>query len=388
MKDHLFFQINSFRPTRRHVLAAGLGLTISGGIRGASRVLADEPTLIVRNTLPLDAETPVSELVDDLTSNDRFFVRSHFGAPAANRRPWEVTLGGRVKRPMNLNTETLLKRFKPAGRRAVLQCSGNGRAFFDPVIPGVAWERGAVGNALWEGVRLGDVLREAGLESNAAHVHFRGADGPHLPRTPAWVRSIPLDRALDEDVLLATRMNGEPMPRLHGGPLRLVVPGWTGNHWMKWVRSIEVSTEEAPGFFQQSGYRLPRTPKAPGEAIKPEELEPVTWMNVKSLIVQPAAGATVAPGPVEARGVAWTGQGRVTRVEVEIDGQWRDAELVGPDEEGSWRSWRVRWNAAAGTHVLRARATDSQGETQPEVPPWNRSGYLWNGFDRVEFLAR
>lgn len=379
-------------PTsRRRLLIAGLGgaLTVPKLLR--ARDLPDRappPELIVRNRLPLDAETPVATFILDLTPNPAFFVRSHFGAPAVGLHPWSLEIGGGVERPMRLSLDELRDRFTPASRRAVLQCSGNGRAFFDPVIPGVAWERGAVGNARWEGVRLREVLERCGVHDGFDHIHLDSADGPPLPKTPAWVRSIPLERAMQDDVLLATRMNGEPLPVLHGGPLRLVVPGWTGNHWMKWLRSIVLARGEAPGFYQQTGYRMPIKPVPPGTTPRPEDLVPVTWMNVKSLIARPTAGATIAAGPAEVRGVAWTGRGRVERVEVEIDGIWRDAELIGPDEEGSWRSWRAPWTAEPGRHTLRSRATDARGETQPETTPWNRSGYLWNGIDRADCEAR
>jgi DMSO/TMAO reductase YedYZ molybdopterin-dependent catalytic subunit len=266
---------------------------------------------------------------------------------------------------------------------AVLQCAGNGRAFFRPTIPGVGWERGAVGNALWGGVRLRDLLEVCGVRDGSRHVHLLGADGPPAPRTPAYLRSIPLERARDPKTLVATHMNGEPLPLLHGGPLRLVVPGWTGNHWIKWLRRIVVAPDEAPGFYQQTAYRMPRTPAPPGAVLDPKELLPVTWLNVKSLIARPAPGARLRPGRVEVVGVAWTGQGVVEGVEVGIDGGWRPAEFTSGPLEGTWRTWRYVWSAEPGRHVLAARAWDSLGQSQPETTPWNRSGYLWNSIERV-----
>jgi DMSO/TMAO reductase YedYZ molybdopterin-dependent catalytic subunit len=281
-----------------------------------------------------------------------------------------------------------LKPFEHVSLAAVLQCAGNGRAYFEPRIPGVPWERGAVGNARWGGVRLRDLLGAAGLERGVTHVHFYGGDPPPHPKTPAFVRSLPIERVLDPTTLLATTTNGEPLPILHGGPVRLVVPGWTGNHWIKWVRAIVASNEEAPGFYQRTAYRMPKTPVAPGTEVPPEDTSPVTWLNVKSLIALPAKGTRTLVRPLEIQGVAWTGQGRVERVEVGEDrGPWQTATLVGPDEPFAWRQWTFRWSALPGPEKLRGlrvRATDSRGNVQPERSPWNKSGYQWNGYDRVE----
>jgi sulfite oxidase len=372
-------------PNRRDWLAWSLGGLAAGGWlarRSPASAIDEEPRgLIVRSARPLDAETPVAALRSETTPNDLFFVRSHFGAPAVGLHPWSIEVGG-GERSRTFTLEELRDEFPTVRRMAVLQCSGNGRAFFRPRVPGVAWERGAVGNALWEGVRLADVLERCGLRKGLEHVHLEGGDGPPLPKTPRWLRSIPLERALDPGTLIAFRMNGEALPVLHGGPARLVVPGWTANHWMKWLRRITLAGREAEGFYQNTAYRMPRQPVPPGAAVPAGETEPVTWLNVKSLIAAPTGA--IRPGRVEIGGVAWTGQGRVARVEVEVDGQWRPAELYGPDVEGSWRLWRLAWKAEPGRHVVRARATDTRGQTQPEETPWNRSGYLWNGIDRRE----
>jgi DMSO/TMAO reductase YedYZ molybdopterin-dependent catalytic subunit len=269
---------------------------------------------------------------------------------------------------------------------SVIQCAGNGRGFFAPVIPGLGWGRGAVGHCEWSGVRLADVLNRAGVGAGAAHVHFLGTDGPPSPKTPLYLRSLPIAKALDPTVLLATVMNGEPLPVLHGGPVRLVVPGWTANHWMKWVRWITVSDVEAPGFYQQTGYKMPIRPMPPEATPAPADLRPVTVMNVKSLITGPAEGAQLPAGPVEVRGVAWTGDGHVTRVDVAAgaDDAWTPAEFLDAPRPGAWRRWRLRMEAPTrGALTLRSRATDSTGAVQPDATPWNRSGYLWNGIDAV-----
>ena len=372
---------------------AALRRTFGGAlVLGAGRALADEPIageLIVRNQRPLDLESPASALNHWLTPNDLFYVRSHFGSPAVGLGPWQLEVGGLVDRPRTLTLDDLEK-FETVTAPAVLQCAGNGRAFHQPTVPGVAWGRGAVGQAAWSGVRLADVLNRAGLSDGAKHVHLLGADSPPSPKTPAFLRSIPLERALHPATLLATHMNGVPLPVLHGGPLRLVVPCWTGNHWIKWLRKITVAREEAPGFFMQTGYKMPKTPALLGAVLKPEDLVSVTTMNVKSLITSPIVESALKVGTVVVRGVAWTGDGHVTKVEFATgrDPVWRPATLLGDEQPGRWRPWRFAWSALPGRQTLRVRATDSNGQTQPEITPWNKSGYLWNGIDQVAVTVR
>ena len=381
--------------TRRLMLRLGL-LGISGstlvqaGSSTESPDLADtmdERAMIVRSQRPLNLESPIGALDQRLTPNDLFFVRSHFGAPAVELSPWKLEVVGLLDRPLSL-TLADLERFTRTSRTAVLQCTGHGRGLFRPRVPGVTWERGAVGQAEWSGVRLADVLGHAGLKAGVAHVHFLCGDAPPSPKTPPFVRSIPLDRALDAGTLLASKMNGELLPTVHGGPLRLVVPGWTGNNWLKWVRKIVVASEEAPGFFMQTAYRMapsvPGSTTAPGS--QPARPEPVTWMNVKSLITWPRSSHVVPSGALEIRGIAWTGRGHVSKVEVLIDrdGHWREANLIGNPEPGQWRQWTLKWEPAhRGRHAIQSRATDSNGQVQPETTPWNKSGYLWNSIDSV-----
>lgn len=379
------------RPSRRDVIRIAIGGAMAAAAPRASAGFAnraDEPQLIVRGESPLNAETPVELFTSYLTPNDRFFVRSHVGPPGDSGEPRAIKVGGMVKTALQLGSRELL-RFDAVTLPAVLQCSGNGRALFAPTIPGVGWERGAVGNAEWTGARLKDILEKAGIDARAKHVHFLGGDGPPNPKSPAFHRSLPIERAMDPTTLVAYGMNGPKIPLLHGSPFRLVVPGWAGNHWMKWLREITVSTEEAPGFYQRTGYKMPKTPVPPGVTPKPEDLVSVTWMNVKSLIAAPALNGELRGGRTTIAGVAWTGQGRVAKVDVAIDdGPWRAAELHGPDHEGAWRMWRLDWDAAPGTHRVRARATDSSGAVQPDATPWNKSGYLWNGIESVSFEVR
>jgi DMSO/TMAO reductase YedYZ molybdopterin-dependent catalytic subunit len=344
--------------------------------------------LIVRNDRPLNAETPVELFDRFITPTEAFFVRSHFGPPATALALWRLSIAGEVEKPLDLSLEDL-GRSEAATIVAVLQCAGNGRGLFQPTIPGVPWLRGAVGNASWSGPRLAELLRRAKPKAGAAHVHIYGVDAPPHPRTPAFLRSIPIEKVLDESTLLATMMNGEPLPGLHGGPVRLVVPGWTGNHWVKWVRALVVARDEAPGFYQQTGYRIPRAPVPPGTNPPAADLVPVTVMNVKSLIARPSRGAVLRPGKIEVQGVAWTGLGTVERVEMSLgEGGWVPTLLEEPSQQYAWRLWHASINLLPGNYKLRARATDSSGEVQPVKSPWNKSGYLWNGIDEVDFEVR
>ena len=360
-------------------------------IVGQARAADDTgPQFLIRSSRPLDAETPVEVFDQFLTPNRLFFVRSHFGPPVVGLSPWTLAIDGMVDRPVTLDLDAL-KPVPAATLPAVLQCSGNGRALFRPQPPGVAWEKGAVGNAAWGGVPLADLLRRAGVQPGAGHVHLHAADGPPNPRTPAYFRSIPLDRAMDPSTLIATTMNGEPLPWLHGGPIRLVVPGWSGNHWIKWLRRITVARDEAQGFYMQTGYKIPKTPAPPGVDVKPADQVSVTTLNLKSLIARTHDGARLAPGAHEVRGVAWTGgDARVTRVEVAVGPEggpapvWKDATLVGESKPYAWRQWTATWNAPQpGRYLIQSRATDSTGAVQPETGTWNKSGYLWNAIDRV-----
>lgn len=378
------------RPSRRDFLHRSLALGAAGALLPpASIALGDEPKLIVRSRMPLDAETPVEVFEREFTPNRLFFVRSHFGAPAVGLTDrWTLAVEGGVTKGLSLGLDDLA-RFEQVTIPAVLQCSGNGRSLHSPTVPGVGWGRGAAGNAEWAGVRLAEVLGRAGIKPGMGHVHLHPADGPPMPKTPAYLRSIPIARALDPSTLLVTRMNGEPLPILHGGPVRLAVPGWSGNHWVKWLRRLVVAPDEAPGPFQRTSYKMPIRPMPPGVDPKPDEVASLTVMNVKSLIAGPANGSVLKPGRNEAIGVAWTGgDAVVTRVEVSVGGRWREATLESPARPYAWRRWRLGFDAGPGPVTLLARATDSAGATQPESPPWNKSGYLWNGYDRVTCEVR
>lgn len=343
--------------------------------------------LIVRVTRPFDAETPVREFASFLTPNHRFFVRSHFGPPVPEliaEASWRLQVGGLVERSQTFTLQDLT-RFEPVTNTAVVQCSGNGRAFHRPKVPGVQWERGAVGNAEWTGVRLRDVLSRAGVKEGARHVQFQGADRPVVDSVPLFTRSIPLAKAFHPDTILAYEMNGRPLPLLHGAPLRVITPGWMADSCIKWLTEITVQAEEAIGYYMQTAYRIPIKPVEPTTTLN-GPLIPVEAMVVKSLIAAPEEGETVKAGPVMIQGVAWGGEQKVVKVDVSLDEgkTWEPARLIGEDLPYAWRQWQLAWRpTAAGTVSIQCRATDAGGQTQPATSPWNPSGFLWNGWDRV-----
>ena len=208
--------------------------------------------------------------------------------------------------------------------------------------------------------------------------------------TPSFTRSLPLERLLQEDVLLVDRMNGEPLPLLHGGPLRLVVPTWTGNHWVKWVKRITASVEESPSDFQRKSYKMPTLALDPSVAPTPDQLKSVTILNVKSQLTWPTENAQIsARDSLTIRGSAWTGPGLVTRVEVRtsLNSAWQTARIVTQNPiQGAWVRWEFTIaDIKPGQHFVEVRATDSNGQTQPVDPFWNRSGYLYNAIERVPF---
>lgn len=349
--------------------------------------------LTIRVSRPFNAETPVREFTSWLTPNERLFVRSHFGPPSSDLvepASWRLTVGGLVGQELKLNLADL-KQFQAVTLASVLQCSGNGRAFHRPKAPGVQWQRGAVGNVQWTGVRLGEVLQRAGVREECRHVQFQGADRPALPTVPWFVRSIPLEKAIHPDTILAYEMNGRPLPLLHGAPLRLITPGWMAESCIKWLTDITLQAKESSGYYMQTAYRTPVTPVEPGAAPSGIAMVPVEAMVVKSLIAAPSEGETVVKGPVMVQGVAWAGEAKVATVEVSCDDgkTWEQARFVGETHPYAWRQWQYVWKATApGPTALLCRATDSSGAVQPATSPWNPSGFLWNGWDRVPVTVR
>ena len=358
--------------TRRALLALSAGGLLPG-LRGAE----SRAGLIINSAWPKDYEMKLEGFQDWITPVENFFVRCHHYVPEVDLQAWRLDIGGRVDRPGVLSFEQL-KGMPRTTVIGVLECAGNGRAFYEPHMAGMQWRYGGVGNGRWTGVRLRDVLAKTGVLDGAKHILFDGADVP--PGTmPDFQRTIPIEKAMHEDTLLAFEMNGKALTADHGFPLRLIVPGWAGDSWVKWVTGIKALDQDFDGFWMKTAYRHPAKPVAPGTAVPPAEMVPVSDLPLKSVIASPTTD-WIRPQPVRISGAAWANGVEITGVEVSTDGgsTWRSATLGKDRSRYAWRLWQLDWTPAEGKYELLARATDAAGNRQPLEPQWNPSGYLWN----------
>ena len=341
--------------------------------------------MIVRSDRFLDLEMPSEFFNSWITPVPHFFVRNHMHEPSTlDAESWRLSIGGEVENPINLSLADLAK-MEPHTLTNTLECAGNGRGFQQPRVPGVQWQRGAVGTARFSGPRLHNVLQRAGVKATGKHVMFRGLD--EVPgKVPPFIRSIPIEKAMDADTLIATHMNDAPLARHHGFPARALVPGWIGAASCKWLTEIKVLDKEFEGNFMKPGYRMPNQPVSPGGEVNPDDTHPITSLGVKSVIAQPFAGASLKQRSLRIHGAAWAGEANIARVEVSTDAgaSWSPARLSKEQARYSWRLWDYVWSAPkAGEQIILSRATDDQGRTQPETAAWNPSGYLYNAIDRV-----
>jgi len=334
---------------------------------------------------PLNAETPNAYLRSWITANAVFFDRNQGAMPdrAIALEDWELTVGGEVLQEIRLNFEQIL-RMPKAITADTLECSGNSRSLLKEKARGNPWTIGGVGNAVWGGVRLRDVLEKAGLRQTASHVAFEGLDRSLGSAGIQFIRSIPLHKALSSTIL-AYEMNGEPLPLKHGFPLRGLALGWTGANCVKWLRKITVLSRPYEGFFMDKVYRVFQK----GEA--PESGPVVTGLKLKSIITQPAKGEVFPPGQIVILGAAFAGEIDVARVEVSTDDgrTWASAAFIGPHAPYAWRQWQYLWNVGEnGVYTLMARATDSAGRQQPMQSSWNVLGYGANGVEEHAVCVR
>jgi len=385
--------------TRRELLLGAAGGWLLGGRRAAAaetsatdaageplEALAGKRPLIRRAWRPPNYETPLADLAPELTRNDAFFVRYHLAViPEIDADTWRLKVGGSAaQRPLTLTLHDLKHGFTRAKLTAVNQCSGYRRGLFSPRVPGVQWGNGAIGNAEWSGVRLREVLERAGVAADAVEVVFNGADAPVLAATPDFLKSIPIDKALDENTLIATEMNGHPLPHWNGAPARLVVPGWTGTYWMKNLTEVRIENQPFDGFWMRGAYRIP-TGVFPGYRFRSQEnaqTTPITEMLVNSLITSHASGARLKHGAhVELAGKAWDAGAGIVAVEVSADGRrsWQTATLGRDLGRFAWREFRYRIDTSqAGAVQLSVRARSRDGATQPDKLTFNPGGYHGN----------
>jgi DMSO/TMAO reductase YedYZ molybdopterin-dependent catalytic subunit len=325
---------------------------------------------------PLNAETPIESLRSWITPNSVFFDRNQGEIPARRMAlaKWRLLVDGEVERPATFTFEQI-RRMPKAIAADTLECSGNGRSLLAQKAAGNPWTIGGVGNAVWGGVWLKDVLQKAGLRPGASHVAFEGFDRPLGSAGVKFIRSIPLDKALST-TLLAYEMNGEPLPLKHGYPLRALALGWTGANCVKWLQRIFIMDRPYAGFFMDNVYRVFQ------KGQDPKTGDVVTGLKLKSVITQPLPEEAVPVGRVVVLGTAYAGEEMVERVEVSVDGgiSWKPAQFIGPKEPFAWRQWQYVWEGAErGEHLLMSRAADAQGRLQPMQAEWNALGYGNNG---------
>jgi sulfite oxidase len=348
--------------------------------------------LIVHGEAPFNAETDGPALLDPVTATDAFYVRDHGPVPELDPDRWRLTVDGLVERTLSLSLETLKEAFVERTLIATLQCAGNRRRGLIAVrdIPGEApWGPGATGTATWTGIALADVLALARPAAEAAHAGFEAADeSPEATPAQTFGGSIPLDKATRPEVLLAWAMNGEPLPPVHGAPVRVVVPGYIGARSVKWLTRVEVRALPWTGYFQDVAYRLLTPEQGPAAGVG----MPLGLVALNSDVLVPGDGAEVPAGPVEVRGYAFAGGDRhVARVDVSTDGgrHWTEAELLDDLGRWAWRHWRITLQLAPGEHEIIARAWDSSAATQPEDEAglWNPKGYVNNARPRIRVHA-
>jgi DMSO/TMAO reductase YedYZ molybdopterin-dependent catalytic subunit len=328
------------------------------------------------------------------TPNDRFYVRWHLANIPSSVDPatFHLNIRGHVRQPISLTLDELSREFEPFEIAAVNQCSGNSRAFFGPRVAGGQWANGAMGNALWKGVRLKDVLDRAGVNAGAVQVRFSGLDAGILPQTPNFLKSLAVDHARDGEVMIAYAMNGEPLPLLNGFPLRLVVPGWYATYWVKMLDNIEVLDKPDDNFWTTKAYLIPDTPFAnvvPGQ--KGVKMIPINRMLPRSFFTNLQDGTVLKVGQTTAaRGIAFGGDSGVAKVLFSSDGggRWQEARL-GPDQgKYGFRRWEVSLRLPSpGPQKLMIKAVNTAGSAQPDQPNWNGAGFMRNVIESVTVRA-
>src|SRR5437660_7752132 len=301
--------------------------------------------LIMRQKEPNNLETPLDQVDSYLTPTELFYIRSHFPAPKLELASYQLRIDGAVREPFSLSYRQL--RDMPAETRvATLECAGNSRVFLVPQVEGAQWELGAVGNAEWTGVPLSALLERAGIEQDACEIVLEGADRgtpkekPLPPGPIAYARSLPRDKAIQPEVLIAYQMNGRDLPLDHGFPLRAIVPGHYGMASVKWLTRIRAVREPFQGYWQTSDYGY--WDDLDGQPVR----RPLGEIHIKYEIARPAVYATLEPDQVyTVSGAAWAGETDITAVSVSADGgrTWAAAAFLDPAQRHAWRRWKFDW---------------------------------------------
>ncbi|MFA5957621.1 molybdopterin-dependent oxidoreductase [Hyphomicrobium sp.] len=378
--------------------AHGIDFPFPGGFgeREMTTSFPQKGSMILQRTRPPLLETPWETFDRGVfTTNDQFYVRWHWAGIPDNVdvNTFRLKVHGNVDHEMSLALPDLIRTLPRVELAAVNQCSGNSRGFFSPRVPGAQWANGAMGNAMWAGFRLKDLLDSAGVKAGSTQVRFSGLEEPVIEGGPHFKKSLTIDHARDGEVMVAYAMNGEALPFLNGFPLRLIVPGWYATYWMKMLADIEVLNVPDDNFWTKKAYLIPDTPRAniiPGETgVK---MVPINRMVPRSFVTNLSSGASIkASAPNEVRGIAFGGDCGVAKVDMSVDGgaNWQATEL-GPDEgKYGFRRWSAKIAPPnAGSRVsVAVRCTNTNGDAQPDIPNWNPSGFMRNVIETVDLVA-
>lgn len=365
--------------------------------------LAYEPQkspLLLLTDRPVQLETPRRFFTSAFTPNDAFYVRWHLDRipSAVDLKEWRLHIEGNVAKPLVLSLADLMRDYRAESVAAVNQCSGNSRSRFQPRVLGGQWGNGAMGNARWTGVRLRDLLSAAGMKAGSVQIQFQGleqGEGPEGFGSKFFQKSLHLENPVLDDCIVAYSMNGEPLPMLNGFPVRLIVPGYFATYWMKCLTWIRVLDKPDENFWMKSAYKIPDTPRSntTPDDVKAGNVKmiPINRMPVRSFLISPDGSSKLPAGmKIALRGIAFSGHGRIVKVEVSSDDAktWQPATLGDDFGPHSFRTWDFSWAPAApGRYSVAVRATDAKGNIQPDEPVWNPGGYLWNRIERQEFIV-
>jgi DMSO/TMAO reductase YedYZ molybdopterin-dependent catalytic subunit len=370
--------------------ATGVELPFINGGREIVTGFPQKGAMILQRTRPPLLETPFEVFDHGLyTPNDRFYVRWHLANIPTTIDPiaFRLNVRGHVRHGISLTLNELAREFSPVEIAAVNQCSGNSRGFFKPRVPGGEWANGAMGNALWRGVRLKDVLDRAGVRAGAVQVRFNGLDTGIIPQTPDFMKSLAIDHARDGEVMIAYAMNGEQLPLLNGFPLRLVVPGWYATYWVKMLNDIEVLDAPDLNFWTAKAYLIPDTPAA---SIQPGQqgvkMIPINRMVPRSFFTNVQDGSVLRVGRVDIRGIAFGGDAGVAKVLFSPDGggKWEEARLGTDQGKYGFRRWQASLLLSSpGRRELKIKSVNTAGVVQPEGANWNGAGFMRNVVESV-----
>ena len=351
-----------------------------------------KPMLMHSDSPPL-LETSRQTFTHAVTPNDEFFVRWHHAAipDTIDLNTYRLKITGHVDIPLELSVSEIKTRFEPVEFYAVKQCGGNSRSYFTTITPGIQWQHGAMGCALWKGARLKDILAAAKIRPNSEFIKLNGLERPVLPGTPPFERKIDHEEFNRDDVIIAYQMNGEDLPLLNGYPLTLIVPGYFADNWVKMIEHIEVLEKDQPVFYTDKAYRLPdnESGSVPEGEPMPAATRPLKVLKVKSVIATPEDNSKVHQGiSLQVTGVAFDQGNGIKGVEISIDGgkTWKPAVLESELGAYAFRRWTYNLTPSKnGKLTIMSRATNRIGETQPMPAQmgWNPSGYQWNAIDSL-----